>query len=1060
MWQLILLVYIVILLFAVNAVCESKDGYIYLKSEQINVYSEPSISNVACVLDGTMPLDCSSESSDSWYKIYGKEWYIRKNDCIRVHSNQFKSYFGNDNVYCYGDTSDGVTWIQNKLFELSYYDGVVTGHFGQATLKGVNIFQTTYGLESTGIVDIRLAAMLQETLESRGGIVIESVNFPDNQFLNYVSKFDKDKDGFFTNEEMLECTNFNCESLYIQSLAGIEFFPNLVSLACNNNSLTELDVSKNEKLEDLNCEGNNIKELDLSQNHQLKSLNCNANQITSLSLSHMPQINKVYAEDNCYVLDISNNEFDLSRLPGNFDVSKAKNWQGGTVEGNILTTSEDVVTYDYDCGNNHLVCLKVINGISLDKTLAFDHFPDVQFLKYVAGTLDSDHNLYLSRSEIDQITEIYVDDRSISSLQGIEIFKQLKHLSCSANRITSIDLSQNTNLEVLKCSDNLISIIDLTENQALINLDLSGNPLSALDVSNNPSLKELDIRYNNIKELNVDSNLMLESLVCSGNDINTLDLTNNGSLRALSVSENNLTTLDLSNNPELVTLDCSDNKLEQLDLSNNPELIDLGCWNNQLGTLTFGNVCLIQELDVWNNNLEELDIGNMTDLAGLYCDNNYIRHLDLSNKDKLKYISCSNNKLNELDVSDCTNCVALMCGDNQISTIDTGAMVKLQELDCPNNQLMELDLRNNRDLFYLICDNNSLVELDTNNCKPYIEVSAEYNRRKIVGNIIDLPSISNLFDPSKASNWQGGTVEGMILTANNDRVTYDYDCGNGHTISFTLAIDNEKVVVADELTEVPAGLNYETVESLKNALTELLLQIDSGIIAGNTKTYDVKMLVTYDGGQTWKEASEEDFLENGIDVVIPYPTGTNNSYTFYAVHMFTKTSDRLGTVAGAVEYPSVITAPDGLHMKLKGLSPVAISWKSSKETHSDIEFHAKVLWQVGSEHPKAKIQLYKNGVVGEHFLIETQRSADEWEYDAYDLSIGAEYYAVVEVKTGYYVEYINRDMKETDKLFDGGVAIIRYMPPTGDFQKPWLYALITVISLFGTMLLVKKKNGW
>ena len=49
----------------------------------------------------------------------------------------------------------------------------------------------------------------------------------------------------------------------------------------------------------------------------------------------------------------SDRTFDLSNLPGNFDVSKASNWNGGSVSGNTLTVNSGVsiVTYSYDCGN-------------------------------------------------------------------------------------------------------------------------------------------------------------------------------------------------------------------------------------------------------------------------------------------------------------------------------------------------------------------------------------------------------------------------------------------------------------------------------------------------------------------------------------------------------------------------------------------------------------------------------------------------------------------------------------------------------------------------------------
>ena len=762
-----------------------------------------------------------------------------------------------------------------------------------------------------------------------------------------------------------------------------------------NPDLSEIDVSNNTELEALLIADDKIKKLDIRQNKKLAHLDCNDNELIELSTSNNPYLRILYCARNKLsslnlenltfgegdydfdgnIREIPGPVFDLSNLPGDFDINRASNWQGGTISGTILTAKEDKVTYEYDCGGRYTTTFTLIpvDGIPIDQ----EHFPDTNFRNYVKEFCDDDRNLCFTTDEIDQINGIFVSGLDIQSLQGIEYFSNLFELDCSYNQLTSLDVSKNPKLEYINCEFN---------------------PLESLDVRQNVDLQKLRIR---------------------DTDISEIDLSNNGKLTSFYGNHTKLSSIDFSHNSQLKMALCRFSEIDSVDLSGCTALEVLQLGYNKLEALDISDCISLTNLEFDNNNLLSIDVSSAKELKELISNNNQIQKLDISSNQELTRLYCTNNNLVELDLSMNSKINTLFCGGNQLT----------------NLTLDELDLTDNRYDF-------------------------EGNKYFVQNTLFDLSTLPGNFDINRASNWQGGTVDGTILTATTDRVTYDYDCGNGHTVSFTLLIPNKKVVVADELTEVPAGLNYETVELLKNALAELLLQIDPGMIAENTKTYDVKMLITYDGGQTWKEVSEEDLSEDGIDVVIPYPTGTNNGYTFYAVHMFTKTSDRLGTVAGNVEYPSVITAPDGLHMKLKGLSPVAISWKSSKETHSDIEFHAKVLWQVGSEHPKAKIQFYKNGVVGEHFLIETQRSADEWEYDAYDLSIGAEYYAVVEVKTGYYVEYVSRNMKETDKLFDGGVAIIRYMPPTGEFQKPWLYALITVISLFGTMLLVKKKNGW
>lgn len=64
--------------------------------------------------------------------------------------------------------------------------------------------------------------------------------------------------------------------------------------------------------------------------------------------------------------------FDLSDLPGNFDVSKTSNWSGGSVSGTILTVAKDVdtVTYKYNCGNGDSIEFTL--GVVPKYTVTFD----------------------------------------------------------------------------------------------------------------------------------------------------------------------------------------------------------------------------------------------------------------------------------------------------------------------------------------------------------------------------------------------------------------------------------------------------------------------------------------------------------------------------------------------------------------------------------------------------------------------------------------------------------------------------------------------------------------
>ena len=124
-------------------------------------------------------------------------------------------------------------------------------------------------------------------------------------------------------------------------------------LYCNSNQLTSLDVSENPALWDLECSENQLTSLDVSKNLALMHLYCDDNQLTSMDVSQNTNLSFWSCDNNKFDINIeeTSRTFDLSTLPG-FDVSKATNWKGGTVNGSILTVDNGAteVTYSYDCG--------------------------------------------------------------------------------------------------------------------------------------------------------------------------------------------------------------------------------------------------------------------------------------------------------------------------------------------------------------------------------------------------------------------------------------------------------------------------------------------------------------------------------------------------------------------------------------------------------------------------------------------------------------------------------------------------------------------------------------
>ena len=170
----------------------------------------------------------------------------------------------------------------------------------------------------------------------------------------------------------LNLQDLNC---YTNQLSALDVQKNtaLKSLYCGHNQLTVLDVGQNRSLESLDCDNNLLTSLDVSQNTTLYLLLCFNNHLTSLDTSNQKRLHTLSCNNNNYPITITNDRnYDLSDLPGAFDISKASNWKGGTVSGSTLTVDndKDTVTYTYDCGNGRtanftLKCTQVAQGLGV-----------------------------------------------------------------------------------------------------------------------------------------------------------------------------------------------------------------------------------------------------------------------------------------------------------------------------------------------------------------------------------------------------------------------------------------------------------------------------------------------------------------------------------------------------------------------------------------------------------------------------------------------------------------------------------------------------------------------
>lgn len=288
------------------------------------------------------------------------------------------------------------------------------------------------------------------------------------------------------------------------------------------------------------------------------------------------------------------------------------------------------------------------------------YIPDANFKAYLVENFDKNNDGEISYAEALDITEIQCDSKQISSLQGIEYFSNLTVLWCEKNKLTSLDLSNNSALIKLYCRNNQLTSLNVTHNLALTHLYCSSNKLSSLDVSNNLVLSRLDCEINKLKTIDVTNNKELTLMGCGYNQLTSIDISQNVQLTWFQCGgSNQLTGLDVTNNTLLTTLRCYHNGLSSLDISKNTKLEQLWCWDNQLTELNVENNPFIKEVDCRNNQLTEINVSSCPLLEELDCQDNPVETINASGTSLIKLDYMDSGSLHSLDVHNCTSLTEL-----------------------------------------------------------------------------------------------------------------------------------------------------------------------------------------------------------------------------------------------------------------------------------------------------------------------------------------------------------------------------------------------------------------
>ncbi len=160
----------------------------------------------------------------------------------------------------------------------------------------------------------------------------------------------------------------------ISELTGIEDFSALISLECQNNSLSSLNVLQNNQLQYLDASNNQLINIDLSQNPLLIQLGLNDNQLPVVDVSSNTQLTGIFLENNFLnSLNVLNNQFLESLWVRNNQINSL-NLNSNTNLTQLSIENNQIETLDLSinnvlnlvrCNDNNLSALSIKNGNTL-----------------------------------------------------------------------------------------------------------------------------------------------------------------------------------------------------------------------------------------------------------------------------------------------------------------------------------------------------------------------------------------------------------------------------------------------------------------------------------------------------------------------------------------------------------------------------------------------------------------------------------------------------------------------------------------------------------------------
>lgn len=263
-------------------------------------------------------------------------------------------------------------------------------------------------------------------------------------------------------------------------------------------------------------------------------------------------------------------------------------------------------------------------------------------------------NMY--NNSIESITELFLGNKGITDLKGIENFSKLKTLDIKGCRIKSIKYIPYENLTKLAISnvDEIGDFSSISNFSKLYNLEITDGGLDKIPeeiYKLNNTLRNLTIKNNKLEDITNISNLSnLIDLNISGNKITDITpICNLTNIKTLYISNNKITDISCLSNLKLINFYAEDNEISDISALNGMTISYLSLKNNNIKDISNINMDKMKELDLSYN--EIADFSNITANREEYKLNNQLININVDDIDTIELPSIMNQSITNFEAS-------------------------------------------------------------------------------------------------------------------------------------------------------------------------------------------------------------------------------------------------------------------------------------------------------------------------------------------------------------------------------------------------------------------------